>query len=171
MIGLFEGFEGFRVLASTDIDHALRSAVVAVDANVLLNLYRYNARTAQDLLAVLESFGDRLVVPHQAIREFHRNRLTAVGNPEGVAADARSALSKNSKSTVDALERWAKQVALDDGELTRLRTAVEVLFSDLGKAIAGAEPGRIHAETPAANDQILSRLSVNGQSDFPVGGQ
>ena len=160
MIGLFDGFEGFRVLAGTDIDHALRSAVVAVDANVLLNLYRYNARTTQDLLAVLESFGDRLVVPHQAIREFHRNRLTAVGNPEGAAAEARGALAKNSKSTVDALGRWAKQVALDDSELTRLRTAVEALFAELGDAIGGAEPDRIHAATPAASDRILSRLSA-----------
>ncbi|MFI7284675.1 PIN-like domain-containing protein [Micromonospora chersina] len=159
MTGLFDGFEGFRVLAGADIDQALRSAVVAVDANVLLNLYRYNTRTAQDLLAVLESFGDRLVVPHQAVREFHRNRLTAVGNPEGAAAEARGALLKNSRSTSDALARWAKQVALDDAELSRLRAAVDKLFKDLDEAIGGAEPDRIHAATPAADDQILSRLS------------
>ncbi|WP_405092609.1 PIN-like domain-containing protein [Micromonospora sp. NBC_01392] len=159
MSGLFDGFEGFRVLADEDIDRALKSAVVAVDANVLLNLYRYNTRTAKDLLAVLESFEDRLVVPHQAVNEFHRNRLTAVGNPEGAAAEARSALVKNLKSTSDTLGRWAKQVALDDTELVRLRAAVDRLYDDLVGAIGGAEPDRIHAATPAAHDQILSRLT------------
>lgn len=74
MTGLFDGFEGFRILADADVDHALTSALVAVDANVLLNLYRYNVQTTEDLLAVFERLGDRLVVPHQAIREFHRNR-------------------------------------------------------------------------------------------------
>src|SRR5215475_11991778 len=66
--GLFDGFEGYRILADADVDHALTSALVAVDANVLLNLYRYNAQTTEDLLAVFEKLGDRLVVPHQAVR-------------------------------------------------------------------------------------------------------
>ena len=93
MAGLFDGFEGYRVPIDADVDHALMSALVAIDANVLLNLYRYNARTVEDLLAIFERFGDRLVVPHQAMREFHRNRLAAIGNPEGAAQDVRSSLS------------------------------------------------------------------------------
>jgi PIN like domain len=66
MAGLFDGFEGYRVLADADVDHALTSAVVAVDTNVLLNLYRYNVQTTEDLLAIFEKLGDRLVIPHQA---------------------------------------------------------------------------------------------------------
>lgn len=101
MVGLFDGFEGYRVLADTDVDEALRSALVAVDANVLLNLYRYNARTADDILAIFEKLGDRLVVPHQAIREFHRNRLAAIGNPDGLVQEVRRTLQSNQRSTVE----------------------------------------------------------------------
>jgi hypothetical protein len=50
MTGLFDGFEGYRVPSDTDVDSAPRSALVAIDANVLLNVYRYNARTTDDLL-------------------------------------------------------------------------------------------------------------------------
>ena len=39
MTGLFDGFEGYRVHSDADVDTALRSALVAGDANVLLNLY------------------------------------------------------------------------------------------------------------------------------------
>ncbi|MFD4759474.1 PIN-like domain-containing protein [Streptomyces sp. NPDC058439] len=48
--------------------------MVVLDTNVLLNLYRSNARTRQDTLAVLTRLRDRLWVPHQVLTEFWRNR-------------------------------------------------------------------------------------------------
>ena len=160
MSGLFDGFEGYRVLSDVDMDEALKTALVALDANVLLNLYRYNSRTAQELMNVLERLADRLVVPHQAVREFHRNRLTAVGNPQGATSEVQNALSKNQKSTHDALTRWAKQVALDDDDFAALAAGVDDLFTGLNKAVTRAEPARIHAATPEADDWILRRLTV-----------
>ena len=160
MVGLFNGFEGYRVLSDTDLDGALTSALVAVDANVLLNLYRYNAQTTSDLLAIFEKLGDRLVVPHQAVREFHRNRLAAIGNPEGAAQDVRAALQKNLRSTVDALSRWAKQVALADDDLESLVADVTAGFERLVDAVDEAEPNRVQADTPAAKDRVLNGLSV-----------
>lgn len=160
MTGLFDGFEGYRILADADVDHALRSALVAVDANVLLNLYRYNVQTTDDLLTVFERLGDRLVVPHQTIREFHRNRLAAIGNPDGAAQDVRSALLKNQRSTVDALGRWAKQVALADTDLEQLQADVTEVFDHLLDAVGRAEPDRVQADTPAADDRVLKRLAV-----------
>lgn len=160
MTGLFDGFEGYQILADADVDRALTSALVAVDANVLLNLYRYNLQTTKDLLTVFERLGDRLVVPHQAIREFHRNRLTAIGNPDGAAQDVRTALVKNQRSTVDALTRWAKQVALADGDLDQLKADATAVFDRLLEAVDKAEPDRVQADTPAAEDRVLKRLAV-----------
>jgi hypothetical protein len=132
--------------------------LVALDANVLLNLYRYNAQTTDDLLAIFEKFGDRLVIPHQAAREFHRNRLSAIGNPGGAAQDVRAALQKNQRSTSDALVRWAKQVALADDELEQLQAKVSEVFGDLLDAISNAEPDHVRADTPAQEDRVLNRL-------------
>ncbi|UWP83196.1 PIN-like domain-containing protein [Dactylosporangium fulvum] len=160
MPGLFDGFEGYRILTEVDVDRALNCALVAIDANVLLNLYRYNAQTTDDLLAIFEKFGDRLVVPHQAMREFHRNRLAAIGNPDSAASDVRSALQKNQRSTNDALGRWAKQVALAEAELQQLQADVGKLYESLQTAVGQAEPDQVHANTPAARDRVLSRLSV-----------
>ena len=47
----------------------------AVDANVLLNLYRYSPDTRMALEGALSEVKDRLFVPHQAAREFLKNRL------------------------------------------------------------------------------------------------
>jgi PIN like domain len=158
--GLFDGFEGYRVLSDADVDQALTSALVAVDANVLLNLYRYNAQTTDDLLTIFEKLADRLVIPHQAIREFHRNRLAAIGNPDAAAQDVRTALQKNQRSTIDALSRWAKQVALADNDLAVLCADVDQVFNHLLGALGKAEPDRVQADTPAAEDRVLQRLAV-----------
>ncbi len=48
--GLYSGFESYRVLTAEDIRNALQNGIVALDTNVLLNLYRYNDKTVGDLL-------------------------------------------------------------------------------------------------------------------------
>ncbi|GLZ00382.1 PIN-like domain-containing protein [Actinoplanes sp. NBRC 103695] len=159
MTGLFDGFEGYQVVSETEQRHALTAALVAVDANVLLNLYRYNSRTTQDLLAIFERLGDRLVVPHQAMREFHRNRLKAIGNPAQATDAARSALDKSRSGAARALDIWSRQVALDEHELKALHDQVDTVFEALQEAIDRAAPDRVHATTPTGDDPVLSRLA------------
>ncbi|WP_433553967.1 PIN-like domain-containing protein [Micromonospora zamorensis] len=159
MAGLFDGFEGYRVVTPAEKREALTKALVAVDANVLLNLYRYNPRTTNDLLAVLDKLGDRLVVPHQAIREFHRNRLKAIGNPEQANNDARSALDKSQHAARRALDVWSKQVALDESELQHLHDDVGRVFDTLRAAVDRAAPDRVHPSTPTDEDPVLRRLT------------
>jgi hypothetical protein len=138
----------------------LTTALVSVDANVLLNLYRYNEQTTNDLLAIFARLGDRLAVPYQAIREFHRNRLTAIGNPEGAGQELRGALEKNQRSTNDALARWAKQVALDATELVRLQAVVSDAYEAVREAAGEADPDKVRTDTPAVRDRVLSRLAT-----------
>ncbi|MEU8154493.1 PIN-like domain-containing protein [Micromonospora sp. NPDC048986] len=159
MAGLFDGFEGYRVVTTAEKRQALTAALVAVDANVLLNLYRYNPRTTNDLLAVLDKLGDRLVVPHQAILEFHRNRLKAIGNPEQANNDARTALDKSQQAALRALDSWSKQVALDESQLQHLHADVGQIFDKLRTAVDGAAPDRVHPSTPTDEDPVLHRLT------------
>jgi len=159
MAGLFDGFEGYRVVSEAELREALTSALVAVDANVMLNLYRYNSRTTADLLTIFEKLGERLIVPYQAMREFHRNRLKAIGNPEQATNEARNALDKSRSGAARALDAWSKQVALDDAELRRLHAEVDKVFQSLQEAIDQAAPDRVHPSTPAIEDPVLNRLS------------
>lgn len=46
-----------------------------VDANVILNLYRYSDATRNELQMILETLKDRVFIPHQAAEEFLRNKL------------------------------------------------------------------------------------------------
>ena len=108
MHGLYDGeFIGFKIASSQEIDVALREAVVAVDANVLFDLYRFRPQTSKDLIKTLKSLGDRLVVPHQAIREFWRRRQRSQDSPRGATKTATDALAKSGRSIRDALGVWA----------------------------------------------------------------
>ncbi|SFC09637.1 hypothetical protein SAMN04488168_1022 [Bacillus sp. 491mf] len=49
-----------------------------IDANVLLNLYRYSEPTANKLLEILEKISDRLWMPYQVGLEFHSNRVNVI---------------------------------------------------------------------------------------------
>lgn len=126
MNGLYDGeFAGFKIPSPEELDTALREAVVAIDANVLLDLYRFRPQTSQDLIKTLKSLTDRLVVPHQALREFWRHRQRSQGSPRGATKAATEALAKSGRSMRDALTTWAKAVGVDDDELSDLTGRID----------------------------------------------
>jgi hypothetical protein len=51
---------------------------IVLDANVLLDLYRYSEASSNEFAAVLRSLSERLWIPHQVALEFHRNRLHVI---------------------------------------------------------------------------------------------
>jgi len=51
-------------------------SIFAVDANVLLNFYRYSPAARQELEKALIAIKDRVYIPHQAAKEFLKNRLS-----------------------------------------------------------------------------------------------
>jgi hypothetical protein len=160
-MGPFEGFEGYQIPSPTEIDEALRTGLVMLDTNALLNLYRYTERTRDDLFRVLESLGDRLWVPHQVMLKFWRNRLSALGNPATAAAQAKDTPNKSQQSAVDAIDRWAKQVALGDDQRATIQGLVSGTFEKLQQIINEGAPGQVDILRSTDSDPILERMAVS----------
>lgn len=55
-----------------------QKAVFVFDTNVLLNLYRYSAKTRKSLLAAFENFKDRVWIPYQVAYEYMRKRCEVI---------------------------------------------------------------------------------------------
>lgn len=55
-----------------------QKAVFVFDTNVLLNLYRYSAKTRDSLLAAFESFKERVWIPYQVAYEYMRKRCDVI---------------------------------------------------------------------------------------------
>lgn len=56
--GIYDDFHGYRLPTEDELNSALQSALVVLDTNILLNLYRYNESTRNDLLGVMRSLGE-----------------------------------------------------------------------------------------------------------------
>ena len=158
MHGLYEGeFVGFKVATSAELDTALRESVVAVDANVLLDLYRFRPQTSQDLIKTLSGLGDRLVVPHQALREFWRRRQRTQDSPRSATEAAKKALATPNRAINDALGIWAKALGVGDGELEELTGRVDSFFGSLKNKLHEALPD---TEAGHGEDSILEQLEI-----------
>lgn len=57
-----------------EIREVWKNGIISVDANILLNLYRYTKETREDFFSILEKCQSQLWLTHQAGEEFFKNR-------------------------------------------------------------------------------------------------
>ncbi|MER6247637.1 PIN-like domain-containing protein [Streptomyces griseorubiginosus] len=164
--GIFDCDDAYRTPVSEDYERLFTSGMVALDTNVLLNLYRSNERTRRDTFSVLERLRERLWIPHQVLSEFWRNRdLPSVrGHHRSKAKDACAALDKAHRSMSDALDRWLKDVHLSNDanakeHLHRSKKSMESALSDLKSFIqAQAERDALKGAAGTQSDPVLAQL-------------
>ncbi len=69
-------FEYYILSDEKKINNIWNDAIIVLDANVLLNLYRYSEENKENLLNVLAHYKDRLWIPYQVGWEYHQNRIS-----------------------------------------------------------------------------------------------
>lgn len=65
----------FKKYTAEEINGVWEHAVIVLDTNILLNLYRYSEETRDDVLSVMEKLKDRLWMPYQVGLEYYNNRV------------------------------------------------------------------------------------------------
>jgi predicted nucleic acid-binding protein len=124
---LYAGFESYRTPGQADYEHLFSAGMIVVDANVLLDLYLYHQQTRDEFIRVLERLQERLWVPHQAIKEFWRNRDSKIRDPR--ESDATSGeLEKHSAETINHLRAWSNRVRLPSVDKDRLAETISQAF-------------------------------------------
>jgi hypothetical protein len=156
-IGIYDDFPGYRIPSKEELDEALRTALVVVDTNVLLNLYLYNDLTRQDLLDLFRRLGDRLWVPSQVVREFWRSRIRVLTTRGRQVNEALTTLKKQRQGTLDTIERWAQATAIDSDSVKRLTSKVDTLYATLEENIQAKSPA-LQPGSSIASDQILHEI-------------
>ncbi len=87
-----ELFSGYYSPSEIDFQKIWQSATFVLDANILLNMYRYPEEARRQLFTVVQSIAPRLWVPYQAALEFQRNRLTVIAEQKKRFSDVRKVL-------------------------------------------------------------------------------
>jgi hypothetical protein len=106
------GFAARFPQTTADVDEALTTGLLSLDANVLLNFYRYSPNARDSMVAVLRAAGDRVWVSHQAAREFWRNRCSAIDGSNQATDQLRDAIDKHGAAASGAVSVWVKQTAV-----------------------------------------------------------
>lgn len=87
-------FLGFYRPTDAELEEAWKQCVFVLDANVLLNLYRYPQQARDDLLGIFAALRDRLWVPHFAALEYQRNRLNVIAEQKKRFREVREAVDR-----------------------------------------------------------------------------
>ena len=72
------GFEHYFKPDESALAELWDRALIVLDANVLLDLYRLPTVASSDLLSVLDGVSERIWLPHQVAAEFHRGRIGVI---------------------------------------------------------------------------------------------
>lgn len=140
-------FPGYFAGASADIEKIWDECFFVLDANVLLNLYRYSDATSSELLGVFRGLADRLWVPHQVVYEYLSNRLPVIGDQSKVYDD--------SIKKVDALKRSL------ESHNQHPFVASDILLESVGmfdKLVAELEKNKKNYEKRINNDELKDQL-------------
>ena len=133
--------------SSEEIDAAWNGGVLTLDANVLLDLYRYHIQTREDLLKAIEGFKEKIWISDQASREFIRNRNAVIAAAEKtflslakeldeLARAAESTINKLRghglipRVTINTLSMKLMEAVKDEKEERKVTAGSPELFSD-----------------------------------------
>lgn len=95
--------------ASKNYADIWKNALFVFDTNVLLNLYRYQTSTRDELLNVLGQLSDRIWIPHHVALEFQRNRLTVIAEQNKRFSEVRRTIKKTREGLLSDLDKLQLQ--------------------------------------------------------------
>ena len=175
-------FVGYIPLSEKELKELWANGTFVLDANVLLNLYRYSEETAEEFLEVLTSFQDRLWLPHQAALEFLRNRASVIVT-QTVAYEKLNRFLRDKIEDIKQAKEWndiAKHPKLKKDELVE---QLEKAFDDINALLtkeAEDHPNLIDDDTTllkvlelfagktgdALTEEELSKLYAEGKKRY-----
>lgn len=134
-----ESLFGYYRLTDEEFSQLWEHCLFILDANVLLNLYRYPTEARDDLLRLLELVSDRLWIPHQATLEYQENRLGVIAEQVERFKDVRKVLDDTRKclsSGLAGLQLKKRHSTIDPEQLLK---KVEKAFSEFEQELGALE--------------------------------
>ena len=164
--GLFDDLGAWKPPPADEKSRALAQGLVALDANVLLNLYRFGAVARGDLLGVLDRVGERLFVPHQAALEFARNRLKVALDTREELNTGASQAQKRLRELSDSLLGLMRRTGVPSEQLGAVLSGLASASEQVEKMLTEALADRTWADNPSSlSDPVLPLVEalLNGK--------
>lgn len=130
-------FKGFYQLDEDEFSQIWEKATFVFDANVLLNLYRYQEDTVKELLKVIEYLKDngRIWIPYHVALEYQKNRLKVIAEQNIKFEKVEKAIKKGISSIeneFNSLELKKRHSTIDpDNFIKQINSLSETFLTEL----------------------------------------
>ena len=123
-------FPGYYRPTEDEFSELWKNCLFVLDANVLLNLYRYSPETSEELIGILNEISGRLWIPHQAALEYQKNRLVVIEQQAAAYDKIQEELRKTQGEIDNQLRSFARHPFI---EVDRLLERIKNIFIEIGK--------------------------------------
>ena len=121
-------FNQYSTRSKIEWESIWENSIFILDANVLLNLHRYNETTSNDLIRVFEHISDKLWIPFQVALEYYENLESVTIEQINQYEKVKNILRETTKKIKDDLDNL-------DLDKRHSRINVEYLLDQIGNAI------------------------------------
>ena len=157
-------FPGYYRPTEDEFSELWNNCLFVLDANVLLNLYRYSQETREELLGILDEISDRLWVPHQSALEYHQNRLDVIGQQASAYSDIQKGLRAAQRKLENDLRSSAGRRRHPFIKADRLLERISGVFAEIEEELNALEQ-----EHPDLLDEDPIRDSITALLEGKVG--
>jgi PIN like domain len=154
-------FHGYYQPTSEEFKDLWDNCIFTLDANVLLNLYRYTPNTRSEFIKILERVADRLWIPHQVALEYQHNRLSVISQQEKAYSEVIDDLQDASNLLESKLNEYRRHPYID----------VQLIIEQTKKSFGAIskELEKKHKEHPDLLTQDDVRTRITDLFDDKVG--
>jgi PIN domain-containing protein len=161
VVDMRKTFPGYYRPTDTEFRKLWDKCLFVLDANVLLNLYRYSEETRKRLIDILQQVESRIWVPHQAAMEYQRNRLDVISAQREAYKQIGHLLDETAKK-LEAQLRTYKRHPLINAE--KLATSINEVFAKKGEELKD-----VRQQHPDLLENDLVREALTKLLDGKVG--
>jgi PIN like domain len=164
-VGIFAGrFDVYRTVTEDDYQKVLTSGLVVLDTSTLLNLYRYHAKTREELVQVLRRLSGRVWVPNHAMYEFFEKRLGVIDSHAKELGQALDRLNGYGAQLEQVIRTWANRVSLPEEQFNELfegglQPAIASIASLVDRVRAISVDNAFEHADDTAKDPVIAALS------------
>lgn len=159
-------FKGYHQPTEEEFSQLWRNALFVFDTNVLLNLYRYQSATRDQLIEVIEKISENVWIPYHVGLEFQRNRLIVIAEQNKKFSEVKQVIIKAKTSLTGELESLQLKKRHSMINPDKLIDGISELVDEFLIELNELESNHV---TVVSEDQLLSRIEsiFNGKIGQP----
>lgn len=127
-------FLGYYRPTEIEFSRLWKKCLFVLDANVLLNIYRYSPSTRQELIDILTKISDRLWVPYQAATEYQQRRLDVIEQQSSAYEQIQNSFTTAQNKLESDLKLFSRHPFINvDSFINKLKTPIDEIKRELDR--------------------------------------